>query len=216
MAVEDILRVFLATYFGAAAVLYTAKLLAFRARTGLDAQAFGPVGSGQWFGRVAFEGFRWSIFLACALRVAFPHIDPWFGQLHFLRVVGLEMLGAALMLAGLWIVIYTHSFMGNAWRSGVPREPAGPLITTGPYAVVRHPIFAGVHLGQVGFFLAWPTLFTLICLVVGVVVIQLQARIEETHLARRFGAAFDRYKRDTPGFIPGLKRNARRNAIIAD
>jgi protein-S-isoprenylcysteine O-methyltransferase Ste14 len=69
---------------------------------------------------------------------------------------------------------------------------------------LRHPIFLGVHIGQVGLALAWPSVFTAVCLVVGFAVIQIQARVEEARMAKAFGPAYAAYKRRTPAFVPRL------------
>ena len=214
MAISDILRVFLAGYFLLAGLLYTTKILAHRARTGQHAQSFGPPGSAQFIGRSAFELFRWAILLACLARVAWPEIDTAFGPIPALLQPSVQIAGAGLMLGGLALVLYVHGYLGAEWRSGVPREGPAALLTHGPYAVLRHPIFLGVHLAQLGFFLAWPTIFTAVCLAVGVGAIQLQARVEEARMARAFGAAYLRYRAGVPGFIPWKLKPARDAAVV--
>jgi protein-S-isoprenylcysteine O-methyltransferase Ste14 len=90
------------------------------------------------------------------------------------------------------------------------------LITAGLYAILRRPIFLGVHLGQVGLFFVGPNIFTLVCLVVGVGVIQPQARVEEARMARAFGPAFACDKRHVGGFAPGRWAAKRGDIAIAD
>ena len=55
-------------------------------------------------------------------------------------------------------------------------------------------------LGQLGLFLAVPSLFTLACLMLGVRTLVDQARLEEEHLARRFPAAFATYAAHVPAW----------------
>ena len=63
-------------------------------------------------------------------------------------------------------------------------------------------MFLGVLISQIGFFLALPSVFSLICLVAGIVAVIAQARFEEKELARRFGAPYLAYLALTPGWLP--------------
>jgi protein-S-isoprenylcysteine O-methyltransferase Ste14 len=205
MPIADVSRVFLATYFIAVGVFYVAKMAGVRQRTGEKSQHYGPVGRAQFWGRAVFEGFRMAILLACILRVIDPQLDAYLGPLTFGQMTpALQALGVGLLLAALALVIYAHSFLGAQWRSGVPTDGPAAFITNGVYARLRHPIFLGVHLGQMGLALAWPSIFTAVCLIVGFVVIQIQARVEEKRMLRAFGRPYAAYRRATPGFVPRL------------
>jgi protein-S-isoprenylcysteine O-methyltransferase Ste14 len=52
--------------------------------------------------------------------------------------------------------------------------------------------------GQLGFFLALPSVFSLVCLVAGVLVITRQAKEEEKALAQRFGQDYEAYRAKVP------------------
>jgi protein-S-isoprenylcysteine O-methyltransferase Ste14 len=73
---------------------------------------------------------------------------------------------------------------------------------------MRHPLFAAIALGQAGFFLALPSLFSLICLVIGVAVLSVQARFEEVRMAERFGGAWRDYAARVPALIPRVGQSA--------
>ena len=57
-----------------------------------------------------------------------------------------------------------------------------------------------------GFLLQWPTLLTLVMFPVLVFMYLRLARVEERESIAEFGAAYERYMRDVPGFISRLKR----------
>lgn len=192
---------FLASFFIAAAVLYSAKQKALHDRDGDDRTHHGAFLSEEWWGRAAFDGFRAAIFLVVTLRLIFPAIDFWLVPLDALWVSEIARgLGAALMVVGLWRIFYAHSYMGESWRSGVSDAANDPLVTSGPYARSRNPIFMGVIMAQAGFFLALPSLFAAICLVIGAAAIVNQSRVEERRLAARFGGEFAAYRAATPAW----------------
>ena len=135
------------------------------------------------------------------MRLVYPPIDGVFGPIPELVTPVVAVSGVALLLLALGVVIYAHSYMGPYWRSGAPEADDAPLLTGGPFGVSRNPIFLGVQIGQVGLFLAWPNVFTALCLAVGVLVMQLQARIEEDRLGARYGEAFAAYRAKTPRWL---------------
>jgi steroid 5-alpha reductase family enzyme len=84
----------------------------------------------------------------------------------------------------------------------------GELATTGPYARVRHPQYAGFVLIMLGFLFQWPTLLTLAMFPVLVWMYVRLARAEERETAAGFGAAYARYAMRVPAFIPRLSRDS--------
>jgi protein-S-isoprenylcysteine O-methyltransferase Ste14 len=54
---------------------------------------------------------------------------------------------------------------------------------------------------QVGLFLALPTLFTLVCLVLGVWAVTAQVGVEERLLRQRFGESYNAYAARTPRWL---------------
>ncbi len=87
-------------------------------------------------------------------------------------------------------------------------QASGQLATTGLYARIRHPQYAGFIAIMVGFLLQWPTLVTLAMFPILVVVYVRLARREEAEAAAIFGEAWNRYAHRTPAFLPRWKRSA--------
>ncbi len=195
-------RAALACYFTFIAVFYTAKLMALRARTGRRHADVGAAGTAQWVSHRLFAVLRAAIWLFCVARVAQPELDGWILPIERLAAVPVIAAGLGLLLVSLAGVVYVHSYLGEAWRSGVAASGPAALITTGPYAQVRHPLFLAIGLGQVGFFLSLPSLFSLACLALGVAALVLQGRYEERRMAERFGGAWRAYAARTPAVWP--------------
>jgi len=111
------------------------------------------------------------------------------------------ILGCTLLVGSFLAVILIHYYMGEEWRSGTRAEDRTRLITTGPFTVSRNPMMLCVIVAQVGLFLALPSLFTLVCLVLGVWAVNAQVGVEERLLRQRFGEDYDTYVSHTPRWL---------------
>jgi protein-S-isoprenylcysteine O-methyltransferase Ste14 len=121
------------------------------------------------------------------------HGDPHFSPPHILSYLAIG--GGFVLLSSAWNVLF------HAQREG-------RLVTTGPYARVRHPQYVAFVLIMLGFLLQWPTLITLVMFPVLVVMYARLARGEEQELLTRFGDAYRAYAREVPAFVPRLGRGA--------
>ena len=118
-------------------------------------------------------------------------IDPHLSIFH--------LLSYALLAAGFIL-------LASAWDVLHRAQRAGRLATTGPYAHVRHPQYAGFILIMLGFFLQWPTLITALMLPVLIFMYMRLARREERDAAQQFGGAYQAYAAHTPPFVPHWHR----------
>ena len=113
--------------------------------------------------------------------------------------------GSLLAVAGVALVVRSRAELGPAW-SFVPKADQGTgLVTTGPYRLVRHPIYLGLALlamGQALAFGSWPAL--LIVLFGIVPTFAWRACAEEKLLSRAFGERYAVYRQRTKMIIPYL------------
>jgi protein-S-isoprenylcysteine O-methyltransferase Ste14 len=104
------------------------------------------------------------------------------------RIIGLLLLTASL----LWIIV-AQVQMGKSWRIGIDTTTQTALVQHGLFALSRNPIFLGMRVSLLGFFLVMPNTLTLLTFVLGDVLMQIQVRLEEEHLARIHSAIYKDY-----------------------
>lgn len=120
-----------------------------------------------------------------------------------------RLAGAALALAALILTLRCWAHMGRHWRMAVDPAAESRLLVDGPFARVRHPIYALGILMMLGTLLAVPTSAMLLIAGVHWGLLCGKARNEERFLSDHFGAAYAEYCRRTPRFVP---RSAARRA----
>ncbi|TGN41143.1 methyltransferase family protein [Marinobacter confluentis] len=197
---EPLVRYFLGIFFLMIGIQFTARSLGLHARNGFSYINYGKPRSSAWWHRQLFNVFRTLILAAVVARI-FVDIDSWFGRFDALYHWPVLVTGMALLIVAFGLVNYFQAYMDDEWRSGVDPNQNYTLLTGGPYSRSRNPVFLSVMLGQLGFFLALPSVFSLICLMTGVTVLMRQARVEEQALADIFGDLYESYRRQVPRWL---------------
>ncbi len=113
--------------------------------------------------------------------------------------------GSLLAIAGAALVLRSRAELGSAWSLAPKADQGTGLVTTGPYRLVRHPIYLGFALlamGQALAFGSWPALVIVLCGIVPT--FAWRASAEEKLLSRTFGERYAVYRQRTKMIIPYL------------
>lgn len=111
-------------------------------------------------------------------------------------------LGLALTVAGLGLGTWAKIRLGR-WFSGTfGVKPGHELVTDGPYAVTRHPLYTGIVTAFAGSALVWNSLLTMALAVVVILPLWVHTVIEERIFVAHFGDAYRRYRLRVPRLIP--------------
>lgn len=120
-----------------------------------------------------------------------------------------SLLGAGVFISSLVIYLWGLRTLGVNFNAssgfGVRLHQAHRLVTSGPYAFIRHPMYLGVILAGWGGLLLYRT-WSMLFFAVAMLGLIFRARKEEQALAKVFGRTWEIYKRHVPGWIPRLER----------
>lgn len=139
---------------------------------------------------------------------AFTFTRP-FGAPHVHAPLPLEIALAisALIIAGasMWMVIKAIRTLGKQWAVAARVIEGHELVTTGPFEVVRHPVYSGL----LGMLIATAVAISswlglILAAALYLVGTELRIRKEERLMRETFGNAYDEYAKEVPALIPGL------------
>ena len=126
-----------------------------------------------------------------------------------IRVIGFStvrsLAGWPLVAFGFMLINWTLIFFFRERGTPFPLNPPRNLITTGPYAVSRNPMLAGLFIAffGIGILLGSITLFLIATPVLIAIFTTFITRIEEPELRMRFGEEYIEYTKRVPRFFPG-------------
>jgi protein-S-isoprenylcysteine O-methyltransferase Ste14 len=110
---------------------------------------------------------------------------------------------AAAVVVACWLSTrFCWKQMGKSWRMGINRAEKTALVHTGPFARVRHPIYALSQVMMAASAVAAPAPLLLVAGFAHILLLQWEARREEAHLLAAHGESYARYAATVPRFIP--------------
>jgi protein-S-isoprenylcysteine O-methyltransferase Ste14 len=149
----------------------------------------------------------------------------------YLGSCGLDMLGPTLVLAGalhpvtelestvaraagfgaflfaIPAAMLAQRTMGSAWRTGIDPDNRSALVTAGPFALVRNPVYTTMLATSLGVALLVPTVLAGVALLGCVAAVEVQTRlVEEPFLEHTHGLRYRDYTARVGRFLPGVGR----------
>jgi protein-S-isoprenylcysteine O-methyltransferase Ste14 len=109
---------------------------------------------------------------------------------------------AALTAAGLLFTVWARVHLGRNWSGTITVKEEHALITSGPYAVVRHPIYTGLLTALLASALAVGNWRAMIGFVIAFAALWRKLRLEESWMQETFGDSYVAYKARVRALIP--------------
>ncbi len=110
--------------------------------------------------------------------------------------------GALLTAGGLAFAIWARRHIGRNWSAIVTLKQGHELVTSGPYALVRHPIYTGLLFAFAGTALAVGQWRGLVAMAIVLASLWRKLRLEERWMRERFGLAYDAYRARVKALVP--------------
>jgi protein-S-isoprenylcysteine O-methyltransferase Ste14 len=169
-----------------------------------------------WASRAEKRAISWETALyRLILLVGAVLLTPWAarrfaaGQLWNVGIDGAYAL-ALLTLAGLLFTWWARIHLGRLWSGSITRKQGHRIVDSGPYALVRHPIYTGLIFALVATAVAQARATGLAGAALIAFGLWLKARIEERFLTAELGVdAYGDYRRRVPMLVPRFRAAGR-------
>jgi protein-S-isoprenylcysteine O-methyltransferase Ste14 len=148
------------------------------------------------------------LWIACALMLSRSLPVHWlYGRfVPATRIV--YATGLVLLACGIAFTLWARVHLGRNWSGIVTVKEGHELIRSGPYRVVRHPIYSGLLLAVLGTAIAIGEWRGLVALAFVLAAFLRKIRLEERWMREAFGEAYVSYCRDVPALVPGIRGSA--------
>ncbi|MEO7325712.1 MAG: isoprenylcysteine carboxylmethyltransferase family protein [Dokdonella sp.] len=110
--------------------------------------------------------------------------------------------GVAIVALGLGFSIWARMHLGRNWSGTVTLKESHELIRSGPYALVRHPIYTGLLLGFVGSAVSRDEWRGVLAVAIVFLALWRKLRLEERWMIETFGDVYQRYRKEVPALVP--------------
>jgi protein-S-isoprenylcysteine O-methyltransferase Ste14 len=148
---------------------------------------------------------RLGVLAVIIVAIALARRSPGLDALQFAqsRSVPMAISGAIIATAGAILAFTARAAIGRNWGPPASRRTDTELITSGPYAFVRHPIYSGILLMIIGTAVGIVPTWWLVAAAAGFYFFY-SARAEERFMAERFPDTYPAYRARTKMLLPFL------------
>jgi protein-S-isoprenylcysteine O-methyltransferase Ste14 len=148
-------------------------------------------------------GFRIISILCVIALVSLVHIYPhFFLRQLYARTESVEAIGIVLCLLGVALAIWARTLLGRNWSVGPQIKEGHELIQTGPYRLVRHPIYTGILLTMFGTCFGQGRMLGVVLFLFCLVTLWIKLKVEETLMSKQFPEAYPQYRKSTKALVP--------------
>jgi protein-S-isoprenylcysteine O-methyltransferase len=127
---------------------------------------------------------------------------PWFDRPLLSVTVPIALAGLLVVVIGVAFSIWARFMLGSNWSNRVTVKENHTLVRTGPYRIVRHPIYSGILLGMFGSALQRGGIRCFVGVLIYGLSFWLKTRAEERFMVQSFGEEYLEYRHRVKALAP--------------
>lgn len=128
----------------------------------------------------------------------------WLGTRFIPESRPVALIGFGLTVLGCLFAIWARLMLGGNWSGAATVKAGHELITSGPYAMARHPIYTGLMIAVVGTALAGGEWRGVLAFIVILLALMVKMGQEERLMMQAFPHVYPAYRRRVRALIPGM------------
>ena len=152
---------------------------------------------------IVFLGMFWIQMIVALFYVLDVQLIPWS---YFILPLEIRVLGVILGAISVLCVFWVHRTLAGSFSATLEVYEAHQLVTSGPFARVRHPLYSAHTLFNAGMVLISANWILLLFLIIGIPFTYWRLSKEETMLVEQFGNQYREYIKRTGRLFPKLKQ----------
>lgn len=134
---------------------------------------------------------------------------PWTSWSRLAMPPWLRWLGVIVASSSVLLVAWTHRALGRQYSAEFAIQKDHVLVTTGPYARTRHPMYTTLNTFSFAMALTTSDLLVLVFAILVILPFPWIAREEEQMLLKTFGEEYREYMRRTGRFFPRIRQRSK-------
>lgn len=142
--------------------------------------------------------FTW---FSIAMYSFFPEHYKYILPIWYLENDTLMLVSAIIVVLSFLWVLTAQLQMAKSWRIGINYEEKTELISSGLFNHSRNPVFFGILISYIGTFLIIPNAISFSAMVITIIVINVQVRMEEEFLEKTHAQDYLDYKKNVRRWI---------------
>lgn len=150
----------------------------------------------------ASRALRVTALLVAIILLSVPFHIAWLNYQLWPQGLFTFWAGAAITAAGLMFCVWARMHLGRNWSSDVTIKEDHELIVTGPYSLVRHPIYTGLMFGFLGTVLALAEVRGVLGFLLITLALLYKLRLEEKWMRAQFGETYEAYSSRVAALVP--------------
>ena len=149
-----------------------------------------------------------------ALLLVVPHLPlHWLNERFIPPAMAAYFLGLVMVAAGLGFAVWARVYLGRNWSGTVTVKQDHELIRSGPYRLVRHPIYTGLLLAILGTAVGFSEWRGLLAFALFTGSLSAQTASRRTLHERKLPKEYARYRAEVPALIPFIGRARATNNV---
>jgi|TARA_X000000368_G_C23009222_1_gene702715 protein-S-isoprenylcysteine O-methyltransferase Ste14 len=195
---QIVLPIFTLSYF---LIVFVLRSFILYKQTGVNPLVFTKTDNAHDFIGKSYKLMILFTWFSIAMYSFFPEHYKFIMPIWYLEDDTLKLVSTIVVVLSFLFVLTAQIQMAKSWRIGINYNEKTELVSTGLFNYSRNPVFLGIIISYIGTFLIIPNAISFAAMLITIITIQIQVRMEEEFLEKVHGEDYLDYKKKVRRWI---------------